>query len=133
MVELALTEHSQKHLSTEVQKEGLHILSNFNSSQTTLLNRHTHFREFIDKEIERQLLTKVGEAYHDFEGDGFTGVICLAESHLSIHTWPERNYVTFDIYLSNHTRDNSPRAIALYHRVIDFFEATVVFEKSVKR
>lgn len=42
--------------------------------------------------------TVVGEAYHRFEPDGVTGVVLIAESHLSIHTWPARGYVAVDIF-----------------------------------
>ena len=37
---------------------------------------------------------------HDF-GDraGFTGVVMLAESHISIHTWPEKSYAAVDIFM----------------------------------
>lgn len=119
--------------TSEVPQDGLHILSNFSSKHTSLLTHHAAFRAFIDTEILQHQLTKVGEAYHDFAGGGFTGVVCLAESHLSIHTWPDRNYITFDIYLSNHTRDNSEAAVAIYKSVVSFFDATVVFEESIKR
>lgn len=37
---------------------------------------------------------------HDFgERYGFTGVALLAESHISIHTWPENNYAAIDIFM----------------------------------
>ncbi len=37
---------------------------------------------------------------HDFgEGQGVTGVALLAESHISIHTWPEHGYAAIDIFL----------------------------------
>lgn len=37
---------------------------------------------------------------HEFgEGYGNTGVVMLAESHISVHTWPELNYAAFDIFL----------------------------------
>lgn len=37
---------------------------------------------------------------HEFgEGFGNTGVVMLAESHISVHTWPELNYAAFDIFL----------------------------------
>ncbi|PCH61859.1 MAG: adenosylmethionine decarboxylase [SAR86 cluster bacterium] len=37
---------------------------------------------------------------HEFgEGFGNTGVVMLAESHISVHTWPELNYAAFDVFL----------------------------------
>ena len=37
---------------------------------------------------------------HSFgEGAGITGVAILAESHISIHTWPEIDYVALDVFV----------------------------------
>jgi S-adenosylmethionine decarboxylase len=37
---------------------------------------------------------------HDFgTGQGVTGVALLAESHISIHSWPEHDYAAVDIFL----------------------------------
>ena len=37
--------------------------------------------------------------HHFGEGQGVSGVVLLAESHISIHTWPERNFVACDIFM----------------------------------
>ena len=36
---------------------------------------------------------------HPFDGGGTSGAIILAESHMSIHTWPENGLVTLDIFV----------------------------------
>lgn len=36
---------------------------------------------------------------HDFGNGGFSGVLILAESHISIHTWPENKFVAIDIFV----------------------------------
>lgn len=37
---------------------------------------------------------------HDFgERAGFTGIALLAESHISVHTWPEYGYAAVDIFM----------------------------------
>jgi S-adenosylmethionine decarboxylase len=37
---------------------------------------------------------------HQFEsGGGVSGVVVLAESHISIHTWPERKFAAIDIFM----------------------------------
>ena len=35
---------------------------------------------------------------------GISGVAVLAESHISVHTWPERDYIAFDIFMCGDTR-----------------------------
>lgn len=36
---------------------------------------------------------------HRFGGGGVSGVTVLAESHITIHTWPERAYAAIDIFM----------------------------------
>lgn len=44
--------------------------------------------------------TILSGAFHHFGGgNGVTGVLLLAESHISIHTWPERDYAAIDIFM----------------------------------
>ena len=51
---------------------------------------------------------------HGFgEGHGITGVALLAESHISIHTWPERDYAAADIFLCGPSNDVKAAAAAL--------------------
>ena len=40
---------------------------------------------------------------HEFSPQGVTGVAVLAESHLSIHTWPEYGYVAADVFTCGST------------------------------
>ncbi|MBI4706825.1 MAG: adenosylmethionine decarboxylase [Candidatus Omnitrophica bacterium] len=42
--------------------------------------------------------TPLKAVVHKFPVQGITGVILLAESHISIHTWPEHDYVAVDIF-----------------------------------
>lgn len=38
--------------------------------------------------------------FHKFDqGGGVTGVVALAESHISIHTWPEHGYMAVDVFM----------------------------------
>ena len=59
-------------------------------------------------------LTVVGERFHQFEPQGVTGAVILAESHLAIHTWPEMGAVTIDVYVCNFTTDNTGKARTLF-------------------
>lgn len=67
-------------------------------------------------------LTLVGEKWHtfpDYQGEpgGVTGMLLLAESHLAIHTWPERGGVTLDVYVCNFEGDNSSKAERLMNEL----------------
>lgn len=42
--------------------------------------------------------TVVGKVFHKFAPQGVTGVVIIAESHISIHTWPEAGYAALDIF-----------------------------------
>lgn len=71
-------------------------------------------------------LTIVDEKYHvfpDWDGQpgGITGAVLLAESHLALHTWPERRGVTLDVYVCNFTDDNSGRAQQLFDALMVAF------------
>jgi S-adenosylmethionine decarboxylase len=51
---------------------------------------------------------------HHFQPNGgISGVAVLAESHISVHTWPERNYAAFDLFMCG---DSEP------HKAIPIFE-----------
>ena len=67
-------------------------------------------RSFCLDSVTRAGLTSLGELFHAFDGGGVTGAVVLAESHLAIHTWPELNSVTLDVYVCNYTQDNSEKA-----------------------
>ena len=40
----------------------------------------------------------VDVAFHEFNPFGVSGIVVIAESHLSIHTWPEYRYAALDIF-----------------------------------
>lgn len=43
--------------------------------------------------------TVLGGDLHRFQPNGVSGVLLLAESHISIHTWPERGFAALDIFM----------------------------------
>ena len=112
---------------------GTHLIATLFTSNTTLLQQHTSFQERVDALIEQFDLQKLGEVYHDFNPSGYTGVICLSESHLSVHTWPEYGKVNIDIYLSNYLRNNDGTVQALYEALQAHFDAIVETEQIIRR
>jgi len=76
-------------------------------------------KHLFDSLIVEHKLSKVGEVYHQFQNSGFTAMVCLTESHISIHTWPEFNRVTFDVFLSNFMNYNND----IYNQALSFLNA----------
>ncbi|UFH56804.1 S-adenosylmethionine decarboxylase [Spirosoma sp. KNUC1025] len=113
-------------------KPGLHLLSTFASSPEQLTDVQA-CRITFDQLIDSLKLTKVGEAYHVFPNGGFTAVICLTESHVSIHTWPELGMATFDVFLSNYLHDNTDKARQFYEDVLLYFSATELSKHELTR
>lgn len=73
--------------------------------------------------VEDSGLSSVGTFFHQFgEGGGVTGVVVLAESHLSVHTWPEKRYVTIDVFVCNYTADNRHKAHRLFNSLVATFD-----------
>ncbi|MCB0698060.1 MAG: S-adenosylmethionine decarboxylase [Chitinophagaceae bacterium] len=111
---------------------GLHIVSTFKYTITDQLDAQ-HCRLHFDKIISATGLHKVGEVYHEFDTGGFTAVICLTESHISIHTWPEHGLATFDVFLSNFNENNSEKAREIYNSTLVFFDATETNKQEIMR
>ena len=47
----------------------------------------------------------LGDSFHRFSPQGVSGVVVIAESHLSVHTWPEYGYAAADIFTCGVTVD----------------------------
>ncbi len=56
--------------------------------------------DHICQVIENEL-TVIKKSSHEFEPHGQTIVFILGESHFSLHTYPEHNYITLDVYICN--------------------------------
>lgn len=112
---------------------GLHLLAELKSVDSNLLNDFTELKAFFMDRIRFYGLNQLGDVFHNFEGGGFTGMVCLTESHIAIHTWPEFNLATFDVYLSNYQKDNSAKAKSLFEDTADFFNTTDYTLREVRR
>ena len=95
--------------------KGLHLVANLYRCRgdARYLTDSALLRQFCLDTVVNSGLTVVGDLFHQFEGGGVTGAVVLAESHLAIHTWPELNSVTLDVYVCNYTQDNGVKARAV--------------------
>lgn len=52
--------------------------------------------------------TIVETVFHKFAPWGISGVVVISESHIAIHTWPERRFAAVDIFTCNSSMDFHP-------------------------
>ena len=78
--------------------EGRHLIADL--YDCTRLDEAEHVERALADAASASGATLLEIRLHSFgEGQGVTGVALLAESHISIHTWPERAYAAVDIFL----------------------------------
>ena len=108
--------------------DGLHLTADLHgcASRQLAMTEPAALRDVCLAAVGAAGLSPVGELFHRFPPPGgITGVVLLAESHVAVHTWPEMNAVTLDVYVCNFGGDNSARAETLLAALIDAFAPRV--------
>ena len=82
-----------------MQALGKHVILELHDCDRKRLSNCEFLRETLLEACRRAGATILGNSFHVFSPyDGVSGVIIIAESHLSIHTWPEYRYAAVDIF-----------------------------------
>ncbi|MBT3196665.1 MAG: adenosylmethionine decarboxylase [Gammaproteobacteria bacterium] len=76
---------------------GRHLIVDLHGA--THIDCEQTLHDAFDEIIEVTGATQLHRHFHRFTPNGVTGVACLAESHISVHTWPDSGFAAFDIYM----------------------------------
>ena len=131
---LSITESSFLH--NVKATPGLHLIADFYdcSCNHKIFTDPKFLENTCSSFVNNVGLTEVGKFFHQFDGEGgVTGMIVLAESHMSLHTWPEKKYVTLDVYVCSYTQDNREKAKKLYKALEDLFQPSNKNYKEIDR
>ena len=108
---------------------GRHIVCEFSGCDPMLLSDVDGIQTMMIVAAKAARATVMESAFHRFEPQGVSGTVILAESHLSIHTWPEKGYAAMDFYTcGDHT--DPWLACEVASRALD---ATSVLTTEIKR
>ena len=77
---------------------GTHMLVELRDCNPEILHDLDKVRGAMVDAAVRAKATVVEVAFHEFNPFGISGMVIIAESHLSIHTWPEYGYAAVDIF-----------------------------------
>ncbi|CAK6694737.1 MULTISPECIES: adenosylmethionine decarboxylase [unclassified Synechococcus] len=77
---------------------GKHCILELYGCNVARLNDELFLRSAITNAALRAGATLLNLITHSFKPHGVTGLALLAESHISIHTWPESGYAAVDVF-----------------------------------
>ncbi|MBI2166327.1 MAG: adenosylmethionine decarboxylase [Chloroflexi bacterium] len=77
---------------------GTHLLLELKGCNRQLLDDLPYIQESLLRAAEVAGVRVLGHTFHKFSPHGVTGIVAIAESHISIHTWPEFEYASVDIF-----------------------------------
>ena len=108
---------------------GTHLLLEMNECDAGVLDDMALVKQALLAAAEEAGATVVGEVFHKFSPVGVTGIVCIAESHISIHTWPEHGYAAADIF----TCGDNLKPMEAAHLIAESLQAQHANVMEVKR
>jgi len=96
---------------------GKHLLLELKGCEKEVLNNIGFLREALLAAAGEAGATVLGESFHQFNPQGVSGVVIIAESHLVIHTWPEYGYAAADIFTCGNSVQSEKAAEILVRKL----------------
>jgi S-adenosylmethionine decarboxylase len=96
---------------------GRHILVELYDCDKEALNNLGFLRDVMVNAAIDCGAEVLGDSFHHFSPQGVSGVVIIAESHLSIHTWPEYGYAAVDVFTCGTTVEPEKAARALIEKL----------------
>ena len=81
-----------------MQNLGCHFLLEVSGCPYNKLNDTEYVERSLLEAAKRAGATVVTSTFHTFNPHGVSGVVVIAESHIAIHTWPEKGYAAIDVF-----------------------------------
>lgn len=78
--------------------QNVHYLIDFEGCDSKQLDSVDFWKKTLTEAAEKGDLGVIGDLYHKFEPQGVTAILLLSASHLSIHSWPEDNFLACDLF-----------------------------------
>ncbi len=77
---------------------GRHLIAEYADCTGGRLDDLEYIERSLLEAVRRSGATIVDSVFHRYAPQGVSGVVVIAESHMSIHTWPEYNYAAVDFF-----------------------------------
>ncbi|KHL74524.1 S-adenosylmethionine decarboxylase [Pseudomonas putida] len=95
---------------------GYHTIWDITGASAKLLSNDKALHRFFLAALQASGFTIISDMVHKFSsnGEGVTGIFLLSESHLSYHTYPERGYISIDVYTCGKNNHSINEGIAAF-------------------
>lgn len=87
-----------KRIGLSLKTLGRHLIAEYYGCDRSVLDDVETVRSAMLAAAEIVGATVMGDTFHKFTPQGVSGTVVIAESHLSVHTWPEVGYTAVDIF-----------------------------------
>ena len=84
---------------------GRHLIVEYCDCDKQKLDDLPYLEEHMNEAVRQSGATIVRSTFHRYNPQGVSGVVIIAESHLSIHSWPEYGYAAVDFFTCGNTVD----------------------------
>jgi S-adenosylmethionine decarboxylase len=84
---------------------GRHLIMELSGCNRTTLDDAPLLEQLLNESVRRSGATIVQTVIHRYNPYGVSGVVVIAESHISLHTWPEYGYAAADIFTCGESVD----------------------------
>lgn len=82
---------------------GRHVLLELCDCPRTILDSPDRLESILRDCAARGGATIISSSFHHFSPQGVSGVVIIAESHVTVHTWPEHGYAAVDVFTCGHS------------------------------
>lgn len=82
---------------------GTHLLVELKDCNPEILRSIEKVKDLMVSAAKEARATIIDISFREFQPFGISGVVVIAESHLTIHTWPEYGYAAVDIFTCGET------------------------------
>jgi S-adenosylmethionine decarboxylase proenzyme len=107
---------SGKHMIIDLKEIKNHIL----------IHDLDKIKNLLDQICEKYDFCILNKSEHVFNPEGLTILYLLSESHLSVHTFPERKYIAIDLYTCRDYKDST-----VYNEIYDFLIESFQAKKEI--
>jgi S-adenosylmethionine decarboxylase proenzyme len=81
------------------------LIAEYSDCTAGRLNDAEFLEQGMLEAVRQSGATIVKSVFHRYAPQGVSGVVVIAESHMSIHTWPEYNYAAVDFFTCGQSVD----------------------------